>query len=189
MQYKLTDIAKIILGHTLRGAVVESVDGNCSLLQAKDIEENGNLSPSLTMTNIEASRAQGFARKWDVVLSNRGNFRAALYLGEQDNILATSSVYILRVDRAKIIPEYLVVYLNSKTGQDTLHNLNQSTLIKSLTKSDLMNLTIPVPTLEQQQKIIDVQANYLARKKLYIKKSKIHEDIASYAINHLLISQ
>lgn len=186
VQIKLNSLEEVILGHTFRGAILEESSGNCYVLQAKNIKAEGDLSHEFTRINLEFSRAKGIVKDGDVILSNRGTFRAAVYRGNQKNIIAASSVYILRVKKHQILPEYLAIYLNSEVGQNALQNLNRGTLIKSLAKSDLLELSIPLPTPEKQKIIIAIQVNYIARKKLYAEKSELHQNIASYAINYLV---
>jgi len=183
---KLSHLAEVILGHTFREAITESPDGNCYVLQAKSIKAEGSLLSEFARTNLETSRARGIVKNGDIILSNRGTFRSAVYQGDKENIIAASSIYILKIKDDQILSEYLATYLNSEIGQNALQNLNRGTLIRSLPKSDLLNLVIPLPTLEKQKKIVAIQSNYLARKKLYAKKTEINQSVANYAINHLI---
>jgi len=188
VQKNLIDFSEIILGHAFRGAVKESSDGNCFIIQPKNIDSEGKLLTDFVKTSLEISRIKGVVRNEDVILSNRGSFKSAVYSGKQKNVVATASLYILRVDKSKILPEYLSIFLNSTLGQKSLSECNRGAFIKCLPKSELINLVIPLPSIEKQTKIIEIHNNQLSRKKLYVRKAELQKNIATATIHHLITS-
>ncbi len=188
MQKKLIDFSEIILGHAFRGAVEESSDGNCFIIQPKNINSEGTLLSDFIKTDLEISRIKGIIKNRDVLLSNRGSFKSAVYSGKQKNVVATASLYVLKVDKSKILPEYLSIFLNSTLGQKSLSECNRGAFIKSLPKSELINLVIPLPSIEKQAKIIEIHNNQLSRKRLYIRKAELQKSIATATIHHLITS-
>lgn len=186
----LEDIGDIILGHSFREAIENTSDGNFSVLQAKNIGSGGSVqTEDLTSTFLEGTRTKALVQDQDVILSNRGTFRAGVFMGNHENVLAASSLYIIRVhDREKCLPEYLAIYLNSREGQLLLESVNRGSLIRSLPKGNLAKLRIPVPSLKIQQSVVDIHNNYQARAELYRRHSHLAEAIANQAIS-ILISQ
>jgi len=186
---KLSNFAEIILGYTFRETIEEDIDGNCSVLQAKNIDQSGTLSYDFVKTSLEKKKNRAYVKDKDIVLSNRGTFRAGLYKGNDKNLIASSSIYLVRVkDKTKVLPEYIDIFLNSKFGQAELESINSGTLIRSLPKGDLLNLKIPLPSIKDQKIIIAIDENHRTRSKFYEKKIKIHKDIADYAIYKLITS-
>ena len=188
MQKRLSDIGEIILGHTFRGAIEAAKEGNVAVLQAKNIKREGVLElDEIVNTMLEKTRSQAFVTNGDVLLSNRGTFRAAVYEGNASNVLAASSIYIIRMKNPDVaLPEYISVFLNSTQGQYGLEAMNRGTLIKSLPKRSLIDLKVPVPPLKTQKLIVDIYKNYKRRSALYNQKSQLEEEIANQAITSLL---
>ncbi|MBU2213021.1 restriction endonuclease subunit S [Patescibacteria group bacterium] len=183
----IADIGDIILGHSFRIAITADGEGNFKVLQAKNIKRDGAIElHDLTTTFLEKTRTQAFVKNGDVLLSNRGTFRAALYRGEHQNLIAASSVYIIRIyNTYEVMPEYLTVFLNSIAGQYALGAMNRGTLIKSLPKRSLSELLIPIPTTAKQKLIVDIYRNYQNRAKLYGRKTELEETIANQVITSL----
>jgi hypothetical protein len=185
---KLIDFAQIISGHSFRGAIMEQLDGDFLVLQTKNIMTDGSIDHDFVRIHIDNYREKSSIQKGDVLLSNRGNFKAAVYQDEVRNVIVASSIYILRTDSSVIIPEYLAIFLNSKTGQRILQEHNRGAFIKSLPKSSLINLQIPVLDMKQQQKVVKIHNNYLAREKLYLRRAKLQKNIADNTIYNLITS-
>lgn len=188
MRVYLKNIGDTILGHTFRGAITEESNGNFFVVQAKNVRLNGIVEDgALVRTLLEATKINALVKEGDVLLSNRGTFRAGVFYGRQQNVIAASSVYIIRINnREKCLPEYLTIYLNSQTGQILLEGMNRGTLIKSLPKKSLLELAIPLPALHVQKTVIDVQKNYATRADLYERKLRLEEQIANQTITSLI---
>ena len=188
MQSRLSSIGEIILGHTFRWAIDIVPDGNYQVLQAKNLKKGGALDMTdLATIFLEKTRTQAFVQTGDVLLSNRGIFRSAVYEGDHRNLIAASSLYIIRIrNTQKVLPHYLAVYLNSSIGQSALESMNLGTLIKSLTKRSLIELSVPLPPIATQQTIIDIHRNYETRAALYERKSSLEQIIATQTIASLL---
>ena len=92
----------------------------------------------------------------DVVLLARGSaIRAGLINQAQDNqgLLASANLMIIRPDHGKLYSEVLVSYLNSSLGQAKLSGISKGAVIKSVPASSLRELEIPVPLMEKQEQI------------------------------------
>lgn len=188
MQKILADIGEIILGHTFREAIVDSPNGNYAILQAKNIRKEGVVqSGELVTTLLEGTKTNALVRGQDVILSNRGTFRAAVFWGDRRNVLAASSVYIIRIHNHDLcLPEYVAIFLNSQKGQILLEAMNRGTLIKSLPKKSLSDLSLPIPSVAKQKAVIDIYKNFQARTELYKRKVSLEENIANHAISALI---
>ncbi|MBU0457827.1 restriction endonuclease subunit S [Patescibacteria group bacterium] len=187
MTTKLSSVGEVISGHTFRGAIPHDKDGNYAVVQAKNINKDGTIDNNdLERTIIEKMRSKGTVQDGDVLLSNRGTFRSAVYRGDDTNVIVASSLYILRVQQSDLLPEYLMVFLNSPLGQQHLGILNRGTIIQSIPRQSLLSLDVPVPTIKKQHTAISIYQNYHSRIALYERKTDLHEQVANHALSLLL---
>ncbi len=180
-------IAEVIAGYSFRTALQGKKDALLFVLQAKNIFDDGVVGEyNLDGIDFENYRSKAIVKKNDVVVSSRGSFRAGLVKLENKNIIASSSVYIIRLKNKNIKPEYLAIYLNSTEGQKQLVESSTGVTIKSIRKNDLENIKITLPDLEVQEKIIKIYDTNKKLQKKLTNKINLISDINEVAINKLL---
>ncbi len=183
----LEDIAEVIAGYSFRTALRSKENASCFALQAKNILENSTVDEeNLDGIDFENYRSKAIVKKGDVVISSRGSFRAGSVSLELKNIVATSSVYILKIKNENVLPEYLAIYLNSIEGQKKLNERATGAVIKSIRRNDLENMSIVLPSIETQNKIIEIYNTDKELQKSLNKKINLVKDINEIAINKLL---
>lgn len=101
-------------------------------------------------------------------------------------MIASSSVFILRLIGESLIPEFLSIYLNSEVGQSNIQKIITGTTIKTVLRKDLETLPICVPTLEDQMRIVEIDTNWKKRQQLLNQKMYLSKNIAEGAIKKLL---
>lgn len=185
---KLKTLANVLMGYTFRGAIQANSEGEVRVIQAKNVLENNRIDQeNLVRIYQQDFRTNSYVKKGDVLLTSRGVFRAsAIHFSEKD-ILASSSVYILRPKISKILPDYLAIYLNSELGQKEIYRNLSGVAISIILRRNLEDLPILVPSLEKQQRIIDIFLNWHKRDELMHKKIKLQKNIADGAISTLLL--
>ena len=185
---KIKYIGDIITGYTFRGAIQEYPDSSLFVLQAKNIEKDTlsiNVS-DLVAAVCDTSHTKAFIKPKDVVISNKGVFRSAVVRSNK-KILASSSVYILRVkDNKLVFPEYLALYLNSPIGQQKLNHLMTGAAIKYILRKDIENINIHLISLEDQRKLVDFYYNIFTQINLLERKCDIMKNIVNGTLNKIL---
>lgn len=147
------------------------------VVSAKDIKDNFIISNSDHLTKISHPIYEDrLVKKDDILLSNRGYFKAGVFSLEK-NTIAASSVYILRIKKDVVLPEYLVIWINSKKGQNEINKNTTGTMIKTILKSELENIKIEIPIMEKQKKIIELNKIKIELKDKLKKKEQIFENI------------
>ncbi len=97
--------------------------------------------------------------------------RTALFRGEIENCVHQNHVIRIRPNKNLIDPEFLNLYLNSPLGQDEVQSRSRTTSgLRTLSVGRIKQITVPVPTLKEQRRIVayldNLQAKVDALKKL-----------------------
>ena len=160
MQTKITNVADIINGYTFRGAIETIKNSDVFVLQAKDIIQGQNISDTNKLTPIafKGVRTASFLQKNDVVVVSRGtgagSFRSVVF-NSNENVIASSSLLILRIKKKEILPEYVSLYLNSSYGQNKILETVVGSYIHAISRKKFEEeIKIPIPSLEKQESLV-----------------------------------
>ncbi|MEQ1248147.1 restriction endonuclease subunit S [Acinetobacter soli] len=164
---KLSDLAEIRTGFTFREKIEEIDSGNAHLAQIKDVRSIRDVTQSQRLYVNELPQIH-----WDgktnslidtecVLLPCRGEYyKASYFVGRQNPaelpLIVSSQFLILFANKQKLLPEYLCWYLNQPIAQYELRQESQGSNISMLTVASAGQFKIPIPTLEIQQQIIQL---------------------------------
>jgi restriction endonuclease S subunit len=119
----------------------------------------------------------------DILFAAKGtkNFAACFY-GLNYPAVASTSFFIIRLQNPKILPEYLVWYLNHPINMERLKSAAVGTSIVSITKEVLGNIEISIPDMNVQKKVHMISV--LQQKEKIIKQQidLLNEKIFQYRI-------
>jgi len=185
---KLEEIARISSGHSFRRRIEYQENGRLLVVTGKDIGNTFYLQKK-DLTKIDKEVHQDkLIEQGDVLLSARGKFKAVVS-SVKENLIAASSVYVLKIDKDVLLPEYLVLWLNSKIGQAEINKKVTGATIKILLKKDLENIKIEVPELIIQREIVEFyKTTQELKDKLKIKSEKV-ENIFEGALAKMIKSK
>ncbi|MFY0571127.1 hypothetical protein ACN28E_45860 [Archangium lansingense] len=129
------------------------------VLQVRDLTEQGGVAPAATFQKVELpeSAMRYAAQDGDVVLTCRGSqLKVAKVEGDAVGTLVTSNLMQVRL-KPLLRPEVLLAHLHSPAGQAALRERVRSThMLLSLTRSDLLEMLVPVPNAKQQAHIAEL---------------------------------
>ncbi|MCE2244394.1 restriction endonuclease subunit S [Streptococcus thermophilus] len=148
-------------------------DGNYgeSYPSAKDMSDKENGVPFLRASNFSngyldssnvnyirpekhAELTSGHIQQDDIILAVRGSLGTLGYATQENegwNI--NSQLAILRTNKSEILGNFLIQYLLGSKGQKEILSRNTGTALKQLPIKQLKDIPVPIPTLEEQQKI------------------------------------
>ncbi len=101
---------------------------------------------------------KGKLDKYDVVLTTRGTIGNTAYYSEDisfDNIRINSGMVLLRSNLEKILPRFLLLFLNSIKFNEQVNNFISGSAQPQLPIGILNKIKIPVPPLEIQKQIVE----------------------------------
>lgn len=191
MQMKLDNVATIIAGYTFRGAITADKNGDLLVIQAKDLGRNTFITDASILTPIAFDSA-GYPnriKKNDVLIIARGMragaFRAAVYKSDASNVIASSSLHIIRITVPGILPEYVTHYLNSKNGQDLLSKIVTGSYICALPRRLLEQLKMPIPDLRKQKAIVKLYQNMQLQQQILDRRNELKHQILDAIFTNL----
>jgi restriction endonuclease S subunit len=164
-------------------------DGDVYYLQARDFDEDRQLSSNLAPTlAFEAKLEKHFLQKGDVLIVAKGaSFLSSVYDGSFSPAVASTVFLVIRINKSnEIEPNYLSWFLNSQTVQTLLQTMSRGTGIPSINKQLLQELDIAVPSIEKQKLIIEVAQLHKNEKTLKRKIDELKENQLNYIITNAI---
>ena len=107
------------------------------------------------LTKIEPKYEKYCLKNDDLILSKNGYpYKVAVAsVKEGQQILANGNLYIIEVDRERANPYYLKAFFESEHGVSALKSITVGATLPSIGVEMLKNLIIPLPSLEEQDRI------------------------------------
>lgn len=168
MEVKLKNIATIQFGYYGQ----TSKKGTIPYLQAKHFNEFGQYINEDDYFLEENTKVTANLLQDDDILFVAKGFRffATLYKQEFGNAVASSIFFILRVNKSKIIPAYLVSVMNLPKNLLYFQQSASGSSIPSIRKSELADFSFNLIPITEQLKVVQLQ-------ELYLKDIQITNDI------------
>ncbi|MBY0244632.1 MAG: restriction endonuclease subunit S [Sphingobacteriaceae bacterium] len=185
MQVKLKEIANIQFGYYGQ----PSKDGTIPYLQAKHFNEFGQyIGANDTFLEEDPKATTNLLQDGDILFVAKGfRFYATLYKEDFGNAVASSIFFVLRCDKTRIIPAYLVSVLNLPKNLLHFQQSGAGSTIPSIRKNELADFTFNLIPLEQQQKVVVLQELYLKdiglTNNIIKEKQKLFQSTISKIIN------
>jgi len=191
MRQQLKDIAEIRTGHTFRGKVPEDPKGDSRVLQIKDLRGKMVItSDTLPFINANDINRTNHLVLDDVLMPARGeHYNAAIFKpskGSNAAVVASNQVLIIRVNKNKILPDYICWYLNQNEAKNYIKNEIRGTNIPMITKDSLSRLMVKVPPIGTQKKVVELVKLWHKEKELTEKLIKNRERMLNGMFNQIL---
>ncbi len=155
MRVKISDISQLQFGLYIK----PTENGNAAYLQVKHFDDWGNQTDKIdTFIQIDQKNETHLLEEGDILLVGKGmrNF-AWTYHRNYGPAMASSIFFVIKVDRSKVIPEFLTTLFNMPQTQSHFQTLGAGSSIPSIRKSELEAFTIQLPSLELQEKAIAIK--------------------------------
>ncbi len=196
MQKKLKEIANTVLGYTFRGSVTNDPSGDIFVIQAKNVNSTKDITETDELIRVSSKpiRSPFFLEINDILIVSRGSghgsFRSSVFTSESKNVVASSSVHIIRITDVTVIPKYVSLYLNSFDGQKELMQIiTGGSYIQSILVKNLSELKIPIPSIHIQKLIIALHENIKQQQQILDKKKEIKQNIINVTFTNLVKEQ
>lgn len=159
---KLKEISDIHSGYITRGKIEASVDGSHYLLQAKDVDGDklSHRNDDLIRFHPTLSRTDRFLERGDLIFMARGAHNFTIQLADfPEPALAAACFFIVRACQSRVFPGYLCWYLNQAPVERYLiQHSGRGVHMPVVRRAVLENIQVPLPTMDVQRKIADMNA-------------------------------
>jgi hypothetical protein len=189
MHKPLKALADIRTGYTFRGKIKEDPQGEVRVLQIKDIKGRREvLTEQLPRMQWQGAGVPPLLVAGDIVLPARGDYYHAALADGAAPIVATSQLFVLHPSNKTVTAEFLSWYLNQPAAQNYFRANRTGTSISMLSRQVLGALSVPVPTLAIQHKIVALRL--LLEREKNITEQLLHNRQQMFAgiFQHLLES-
>lgn len=157
-------------------------DGICQVIQPKDVFGRGIINEVALRFTPERLKPDYLLKGKDILLSSRGEFKAALYKGKCKT-LASNLLFVLSVKEKDFLPEYLVFYLNSKSGQAQMAARKNPGTLQAIVRSGIESLDIPPLPLKKQKLLSETYFLLLREIELSQRLAKEKTKLLELALN------
>lgn len=174
---QLVSIAECFNGYTFRERPKHSPKGNVGVIQMSDMAPREPFEPALTIRIPAQDIYQKFyTQVGDIIFRGRGGFHSVLLPQNTPLLMAASPLLILRPNITKIIPAYLLWFLNSQFARQYFERTAQGSILKAIGIRELIQLKLPLPSLANQQKIVNIALQLQQERELVNKLQAVKEN-------------
>lgn len=153
---------------------LEDKNGKYEILTISNIED-GIINNNLVRINSDKNIERYLVEDGDIIISSKGTrIKIAVANVSDRKIIANGNLIVLRVDKTRINPYFLAMYLDSEEGRMTLKQIQTGTVIISINPSRLKNIKISTFDINEQEKMVE---EYLEKQKQYIVLKKQLEQV------------
>lgn len=182
MNIKIKNIAFIQSGIYLK----EILEGNAIYLQIKDFEDGQLTAKYLRKTVIVSEKStKHLLQQGDLLFAAKGTSNFCVkYPAEIGNAVASSAFFVLKIKGSNVLPDFLAWYLNLPDTLALLRSQAVGTATPSITKSMLEELSLNLPDIQTQKKIVEFS-------QLQKRESELFSEISQKRIllNNALLKQ
>ena len=161
---KLEEVAEIFRGKAVKE---KSTEGNIGLVNISNVVGVHLDYTAMDYFQDEIRNVLKYElTEGDVLLTNRGTVVRAGVFEKQDKVCIPSANLTAIRPKEALNGKYLCIFIESPVGQTLLKSIQRGETILNINHKDLCELMIPLPSLQQQKKIVE---EYEREAKLYQK--------------------
>ncbi|CAM3474586.1 restriction endonuclease subunit S [Flavobacterium chungbukense] len=174
---KLIDVVSIrsgmVVSKTANNDENQLTNAYVRMIGTSDFDEDGNLRNDLEPNVLyKPSIEKNYLKQGEVVFNAKGRrFFAFLFANEYQSLIASASFLVLTIEEISILPEFLVWYLNHPETLKVFDSKMSTQVMPSITKQELGDLEIIIPTFETQKQIVAL--DLLKKKQIKLQKELI----------------
>ena len=158
--HKLADIQP---GYPFRGKLPLDKAGDAFVVQYRHVivgdalnDQDGN---TLDRVALPGRKQPDYLKPGDIIFMAKGSRNNSVMVGDlPENTVCTPNFYRIRLgsESVNLLPEFLSWQLNHGEAQRYFVMCSQGTLAPSITKTQLADLPVVIPSMEQQRLMVEL---------------------------------
>jgi restriction endonuclease S subunit len=174
---KIADVGNITIGLLAKRKQADKNDisnKNYQMLTLKSFNQDGFLDTKglEDFQSTEILDEKYLTCVGDVLIRLSEPHTAITICDDNKGILIPSLFSVIRLTGNMVLPEYLAIYLNSEKMQRFYSKQSIGSTIQVMKTSSIKDIEIEIPSIEKQEKIIEINNLILREKKLLAKLIK-----------------
>ena len=175
METKIVELKSILKkgglssGYSFRGKIHNIHNGGVRIIQLKDfINEYTAIGEECFLITAEKIKPKYFLESGDILFIAKGANNYALVFETIDNTptIASSALFVVKVDEKVASPHYVAWYINQNTVQNYFKTNEAGTYVTSINKTAIQGIPIAFPSLKLQKQIAKLAQLHLKEKEL-----------------------
>jgi restriction endonuclease S subunit len=172
MSERLEKISNIQAGYGFRGKIAEDEDGSVSVIQIRDVDDDGSIQwDKLIKTHLPSEKPQHFLKENDIIFTARGPRNVASFIdGSHPKTVCSPHFFVIRIHDPEWVPEFVAWQLNQKQAQQYFSRSAVGSSQISISKGTLGATTItylgPDPEKQKQKDIVSLHRSVMQEKNL-----------------------
>lgn len=164
--------------------------GDYMYITAKNIKEKGIVLDNISFVPKETHEViykRCDVKKNDVLYIKDGATTGVATINDlSEEFSLLSSVALLRVNKDILSPKFLMYCLNSPTIKQEMLGMMSGNAIKRLTLKKIQTGLVPLPSLEEQQKIVEILSSVDEQIESYEQEKEKYTELKKGLMQHLL---
>lgn len=159
MMTALGTVAEVSTGFPFRKKVETEEGGDIVLVQIKDVggAEGVAATGSVMLREDQGKYGRYLLRTGDVLFQSRGSKYPVAVIEPGIRGIAAAGLYVIRPNSDRVLPRYLAWWLSHPNSQAKIRDdLARGTYVPFVSKRDLDKFMVPVPSLEVQRRIVEI---------------------------------
>lgn len=164
---KIKDVAEIFRGKAVNN---KSTDGNIAVINISNINEYGIDYSNLECFEDEERKVKRYElQEGDVLLTCRGTTIKAATFKQQDKICIPAVSLVVIRPNSELNSKFLEIFFQTTVGKAIFDGFSSGETSIMIKHTDVMEITIPLPSLEKQNEIVEY---YEREKSIYLDSIK-----------------
>lgn len=164
-----------------------TLSGTVKYLQVRHFDKNYQFDDTVK-SNIalpDGKIERHLLKGGDILLAVKGYDHFAVMYNESIGSAVASTVFlVIRLKSKEVLREYLVWFLNHPRTQGFLAGSSKGSNLPSITKSDVENIEVPIPSVEIQKTVLEI---YKLRQQEIDIKQRI-EELHELSVQHQILN-
>ncbi|CAK3391962.1 type I restriction enzyme M protein [Vibrio crassostreae] len=151
---QLLKLAQIQLGRSIKAAELTDIKNEFGYIRIRDVDALRVKNITSWVEKDSANHlSQYLLQKDDILISKTGTIgKLALVDSDSEGFYAANNFFVLKLNRSKVLAQYLLSYLSSPFCQEWLNSRKRGAAQQNITKEVFESLPVLLPSIELQHK-------------------------------------